>query len=148
MSLFSEDMVSLDLRSTTAEGAIRELAALIEAQGRLNDADTYVAAVLAREAVGPTGMEMGIAIPHGKSPAVAEAAVAVGRSPGIDFGASDGTEARMIFLIAAPDNEENVHLKILAQLARRLIHEEFRTRLEEAATPDAVIGVIDQEVTL
>lgn len=94
-------------------------------------------------------MESGIAIPHGKTSAVARPSLAFGRSArGLDFGAGDGTPSDLIFLIAAPKGEDDLHLRVLSRIARKLIHESFRTALREAATPQAVVTIIEQEVEL
>jgi fructose-specific phosphotransferase system IIA component len=119
-------------------------------EGRLSDPDSYVQAVLAREEeTGGTGMESGIAIPHAKSAGVARPAIAFARSSrGLDFGAEDGTPADLVFLIAAPEGADELHVKMLSRLARRLVHEQFRARLRQAATPDEVVAVIREEVEL
>ena len=105
---------------------------------------------MAREQeTGGTGMESGIAIPHAKSPAVVRPSVAFGRSEaGVDFGAEDGSSADLIFLIAAPEGADDLHVRVLSRLARRLIHEEFRTALRDAGSPEAVYDVIRKEVQL
>jgi fructose-specific phosphotransferase system IIA component len=143
-------LVSTDLAASDAAGAVDELAALLEADGRVTDRAGFVAAVLAREEeTGGTGMESGIAIPHGKSPAVVRPSVAFGRSvSGIDFGAEDDTKADLIFLIAAPEGQDDLHVTLLSRLARRLIHEQFRTALREAQTSEEVVAVIKKEVAL
>lgn len=143
-------LVSTDLAATDAAGAVDELTELLEADGRVTDRATYVGAVLAREQeTGGTGMESGIAIPHAKSSAVTRPSVAFGRSAtGVDFGAEDGTKSDLIFLIAAPEGEDDLHVTLLSRLARRLIHEQFRTALRNAETPEAVFAVIKKEVEL
>lgn len=148
--LTSSALVTLELAADDRRAAIEELAALMEAQGRVNDRAAYVDAVWAREEeTGGTGMESGIAIPHAKSPAVVQPSLAFARSDaGIEFGAEDGTKADLIFLIAAPEGADELHVKVLSRLARRLIHEEFRTALRQAATPEAVIDLMRQEVQL
>jgi mannitol/fructose-specific phosphotransferase system IIA component (Ntr-type) len=94
-------------------------------------------------------MESGIAIPHAKSPSVTRASVAFGRSAsGVDFGAEDGTPADLVFLIAAPEGADDLHVRVLSRLARRLIHESFRTALREADSSAAVVDIIHQEVEL
>ena len=144
------ELVSIELSATTAREAVDELAGLLEAAGRVTDRAAFVEAVMAREEeTGGTGMESGIAIPHGKSPAVERASVAFGRSStGIDFGAEDGTGADLIFLIAAPEGEDDLHVTLLSRLARKLIHQQFRTSLREADSADAVFATIKQEVEL
>jgi fructose-specific phosphotransferase system IIA component len=146
----SAALVSTDLAAADAAGAVEELTALLEADGRVIDRAGFVEAVLAREEeTGGTGMESGIAIPHAKSPAVVRPSVAFGRSvTGIDFGAEDDTKADLIFLIAAPEGEDDLHVTLLSRLARRLIHEQFRTLLREAETSEEVVAVIKKEVAL
>ncbi len=148
--LTSPSLVSVRLAATERRAAIEELAKLLEADGRVGDVPAYVDAVWAREQeTGGTGMESGIAIPHAKSPAVLRASVAFGHSQaGVDFGAEDGSPADLIFLIAAPEGADDLHVRVLSRLARRLIHEGFRTALREAASPEAVYDVIRKEVQL
>lgn len=143
-------LIDVDLKSTDAAGAIRDLAALMEAEGRVTDRSAFVDVVLAREKeTGGTGMESGIAIPHGKSSAVTRASVAFGRSAvGVDFGAEDGTPADLIFLIAAPEGQDDLHVTLLSRLARKLIHQDFRTALREADSPEAVFATVKREVQL
>ncbi len=148
--LITTDLVTTDLVATDTRAGIDELARLLGADGRLTDRDAFVATVWAREEeTGGTGMESGIAIPHGKSSAVARASLAFGRSSaGLDFGAEDGTPADLIFLIAAPEGEDDLHVRVLSRIARKLIHESFRTSLREADGPDAVVAIIEREVEL
>ena len=128
----SAELVTLDLKASDRWEAIDALAELLDSDGRLADRDDYVRAVRAREEeTGGTAMEMGIAIPHAKSAGVERAGVAFGRlREPLDFGAAD---ADLVFLIAAPEGEHNLHVTVLSQLARRLVHERFRTALREAA---------------
>lgn len=148
--LTGPSLMTVDLAATERRAAIEELARLLAADGRVTDVETYVDAVWAREEeTGGTGMESGIAIPHGKSPAVARASVAFGRSAeGVDFGAEDGSPADLIFLIAAPEGADDLHVRVLSRLARRLIHEEFRSALREADSPEAVFDIVRKEVEL
>jgi fructose-specific phosphotransferase system IIA component len=148
--LTNPSLVSVSLAATERRAAIEELAKLLEADERVTDVSAYVDAVWAREEeTGGTGMESGIAIPHAKSPAVLRPSVAFGRSDvGVDFGAEDGSAADLIFLIAAPEGADDLHVRVLSRLARRLIHEGFRTALREAGSPEAVYDVIRKEVEL
>jgi fructose-specific phosphotransferase system IIA component len=144
------ELVTTQLTATDAAGAITELAGLLADQQRVTDRDGYVKAVMAREEeTGGTGMESGVAIPHAKSAAVARPSVAFGRSSeGVFFGAEDGSNADLIFLIAAPEGADDAHVTMLSKLARRLIHESFRNKLREAADPQAVFDTIKSEVKL
>lgn len=144
------ELMTTELTATDARGAIDELTQLLERAGRVQDREGFVATVMAREEeTGGTGMESGIAIPHGKSSAVARASVAFGRSAdGVDFGAEDGTPADLIFLIAAPEGQDDLHVTLLSRLARKLIHQDFRDALRQAGSPEAVFQTIKQEVQL
>ncbi len=104
-------------------------------------------AVWAREQeTGGTGMESGVAIPHAKHPGVTQASVAVGRAPaGVDFGADDAP-ADLIFLIAAPAGADDVHVTVLSKLARRLVHESFRTALRQAPSAEAVVTILKEQI--
>lgn len=148
--LMNPSLVSVSLAATERRAAIEEIAELLEADGRVSDIPAYVDAVWAREQeTGGTGMESGIAIPHAKSAAVVRPSVAFGRSEaGVDFGAEDGSRADLIFLIAAPEGADDLHVRVLSRLARRLIHEEFRKALRDAGSPEAVYEVIRREVEL
>ena len=141
------NLVALDLEVADRWAAIDALADLLNADGRLSDQSTYVEAVRKREEdTGGTAMEMGIAIPHAKSSGVTQAGVAFLRTrEPIDFG---DEKADLIFLIAAPEGEHNIHVTVLSQLARRLVHERFRGALRSATTPEEVVDLMRQEVKL
>ena len=141
------NLVALDLEVADRWAAIDALADLLNADGRLGDQSTYVEAVRKREEdTGGTAMEMGIAIPHAKSSGVTQAGVAFLRTrEPIDFG---DEKADLIFLIAAPEGEHNIHVTVLSQLARRLVHGRFRGALRSGATPEEVVDLMRQEVKL
>jgi PTS system fructose-specific IIA component len=142
----STNLVALDLEVTDQWAAIDALADLLDKDGRLSDRDAYAEAVYAREKeTGGTAMEMGIAIPHAKSARVSQAGVAFGRtnSP-LDYG---DEKADLIFLIAAPEGEHDLHVTVLQQLARRLVHESFRTSLREASTPEEVVELMREQIS-
>ena len=142
----STNLVTLDLEVADQWAAIDALADLLDNDGRLSDRDAYADAVYAREKeTGGTAMEMGIAIPHAKSAGVAQAGVAFGRtSKALDYGEE---KADLIFLIAAPEGEHNLHVTVLQQLARRLVHESFRTSLREASTPEEVVVLMREQIS-
>jgi fructose PTS system EIIA component len=142
----STNLVALDLEVTDQWAAIDALADLLDKDGRLSDRDAYAEAVYAREKeTGGTAMEMGIAIPHAKSAGVSQAGVAFGRtSTPLDYGEE---KADLIFLIAAPEGEHNLHVTVLQQLARRLVHESFRTSLREASTPEVVVELMREQIS-
>ncbi|MFD8999324.1 fructose-specific PTS transporter subunit EIIC [Streptomyces abikoensis] len=136
--------VRLDLAAVRKDAAIRELAEVLGGAGQVRDVDALVTAVLAREELGTTGLGEEIAVPHAKTDAVTAPVVGFARSAeGIDWGALDGSKARLIFMIAVPEAlAEDEHLRILALLARKLLDPGFRARLLEAEGEGAVLGVL------
>jgi PTS system fructose-specific IIA component len=144
--LITSDLVALELATSDRDAATRALIDLLVAAGRVTDAEGFHADVRAREAQMATGMPGGIGLPHARSKHVTVPSLAVGRVPGgVDFGAPDGP-ATLIFLIAAPTSGDADHLKILAALARRLVHESFRTSISEAVDAGAVADIVNREV--
>lgn len=146
-SLVSTDLVAVDLVTPDARATIEALADRLAAAGRLTDRDGFVEAVLAREQeTGGTGMESGIAIPHAKHAGVSEPSVVVARlAEGVDFGAADAP-ADLVFLIAAPAGADDAHITVLSKLARRLVHESFRTALRTAPDADAIVTILKGEM--
>ncbi len=142
----STNLVALDLEAGDQWAAIDALADLLDGDGRLSDRDAFVQAVYAREKdTGGTAMGMGIAIPHAKSSGVQTAGVAFGRPKApLAYGEE---EADLIFMIAAPEGEHNLHVTVLQQLARRLVHESFRTSLREASTPEEVVELMREQIS-
>ncbi len=142
-SIFTEQLVDLDVKGDTKADVIASLASLVAAAGRTSDLDALIADVMAREEIMPTGFE-GVAIPHARSAACTQASVVVGRRlEGIDFGADDG-DAKLIFMIVAPADGDDAHLTILAALARRIIDEDFRAALLNANNAAEVVAVLTQ----
>jgi len=146
MHVFSPEIVSVKSASTSKEEVLDELGSLLFASGRISDTEAYLDAVRAREEHFPTGLEGGIAIPHAQSELVIHPSVAVATSElGIDFGADEGP-ATLIFMIAAPVGGENVHLEILAALARKLMHDDFRHSLASLGTSELIAEFLRKEV--
>ena len=146
--LISTALVDLDLDAVAGDkdAAIQHLVHLAHAVGRITDQDQFLADVRARETQMPTGLEGGIGIPHARSYGVSTPTLVFGRSKaGIDFGAADGP-ARIVFLIAAPDDGNQQHLNVLAALARRLVHQSFREALLTADDKKDIVDLVRQEV--
>lgn len=144
--LITADLVDFDVPGADRAEVTAGLARRLVAAGRVTDLDGFLADIRKREEQMPTGIEGGIGIPHARSAFVTEPTLAFGRSAaGVDFGASDGP-ARLIFLIAAPEGGGEEHMTILAQLARRLVHQSFRQSLLDAPDADAVVQLVRQEV--
>ena len=103
-------------------------------------------AVLTREDLMSTGVGNGVAIPHGKTEAVESLVAAFGRCPEpVDYDALDGHPVRLVFLLVGPEDAAGPHIKALSRISRLLSYEEFRTRLNEATTPDEILAAITEE---
>lgn len=142
----------LDKRSISLNGApkskgeaLDQVVALMAESGKINDEEAYRKQVYAREEESTTGIGEGIAIPHGKCDAVDRpglAAMVV--KDGVDFDALDGEPVTLIFLIAAPNTEDNVHLDVLSKLSVLMMDEEFSDSLRNAKSPDEFLEIIDK----
>jgi PTS system fructose-specific IIA component len=144
--LLTEDTIRMELDAQRKEECIEKLAATLGELDILSDQRSFVNAVLERETLGTTGIGFGIAIPHGKSSAVKRPSIAFARLKApIDWQSLDDQPVTMVFLIAVPEESANEHLQILASLSRKLIHEEFRDRLANAANVQDVLDILRQE---
>lgn len=147
--LISEDTIIVSLKSNTKDEVIDELATALNEADKLNDLETYITAIHEREALGSTGVGFGIAIPHAKTKAVKEPALAYGfHKEGIDYEALDGEVSQLFFMIAAPEGEANLHLQTLAKLSRKLMNDEFRESLKQLNDKTSIkdqLSLIDKE---
>lgn len=137
---------SINLNGTPAgkTEALNQCIDLMAKSGKIADVETYRKGVFAREEEGTTGIGMGIAIPHCKSDAVTKAGLAaMVVKDGVDFESLDGTSAKIIFLIAAPNTEDNVHLQVLSKLSVMLMDEQFTNSLINAGSVDEFLNIID-----
>ena len=137
---------SINLNGTPAgkTEALNQCIDLMAKSGKIADVETYRKGVFAREEEGTTGIGMGIAIPHCKSDAVTKAGLAaMVVKDGVDFESLDGTPAKIIFLIAAPNTEDNVHLQVLSKFSVMLMDEQFTNSLINAGSVDEFLNIID-----
>ena len=126
--------------------AIDKLIALHEAVGNLNDAAAFKTAILEREAKGSTAIGNGIAVPHGKSAAVAKAGlVGITCPDGVDYKALDGKNSDLLFMIAAPEGGADTHLEVLSKLMTMLMDASFCKKLVAAKSVDEFLGLIDEK---
>ena len=138
---------SINLNGTPAgkTEALNQCIDLMAKSGKIADVEKYRKGVFAREEEGTTGIGMGIAIPHCKSDAVTKAGLAaMVVKDGVDFESLDGTPAKIIFLIAAPNTEDNVHLDVLSKLSVLMMDEDFSESLRNAKTVDEFLNIIDK----
>ncbi|MDX5324379.1 MAG: fructose-specific PTS transporter subunit EIIC, partial [Exiguobacterium sp.] len=143
--LLKKDTIQLNLGSRTKADVIEELVDVLDRAGKLSDRNGYRDAILAREAQSTTGLGEGIAIPHAKTKAVKEPAIAFGRSEGIDYEALDGQDSRLFFMIAAGEHANNEHLETLSKLSVFLMDPNFQERLYAATSADDVIRAIEEK---
>ncbi len=142
--LLKKEGVKLGVVAASQDEAIDVLVDLQCGIGAVADRDRYKQAVLAREAEFSTAVGEGVAIPHAKTDAVSEPGlVAITVPGGVDWKAPDGKPSDLIFLIAAPDTQANVHLEVLAKLSALLMHPEFSAALRAATSVDEFLAAID-----
>ena len=142
--LLSKDAIKLNGIANSKQDAINKLVDLMAKNGNLTDKEKYKQVVLKREEEGSTGIGEGIAIPHGKTDAVSKPGLsAMVINDGVEFDSLDGQPAKLLFLIAAPNTKDNVHLDVLSRLSTLLMDTEFRKSLMEAKTPEEFLRCID-----
>lgn len=145
IDLLDKRSISLNAAPKSKSEALDQAVELMAKSGKIKDVESYRKQVYAREEESTTGIGEGIAIPHGKSDAVVKpglAAMVV--KDGVDFDSLDGEPANLIFLIAAPNTEDNVHLDVLSKLSVLLMNEEFTAALKNAKSPEEFLKLIDQ----
>ena len=125
---------------------VKSSIAILKAAGRITAEDQVYDAVLAREALGSTGLEKGIAVPHAKSDAVTELTMAIGIAPGgVDFEAMDGEPSRLFFLMLAPPDQSGPHIEALAEIARMTRSTAFCRALTSSVSADEVVDLFREE---
>ena len=146
--LLSVQSIELGGKPGNKTEVLNHMVDLMANGGNIADVETYRKGVFAREEEGTTGIGMGIAIPHCKSDAVkAPGLAAMTIKEGTDFESLDGTPAKIIFLIAAPNTSDNVHLQVLSKLSVMLMDESFTNSLVNASSVEEFLSIIDKEET-
>lgn len=145
-SLLSEELIKLNLESDNKEDAINELIDILANAGKVSDREEFKEVIFAREAQSSTGVGKGIAIPHGKSDVVTEPSIAFSKADeGIDFDSLDEQPANLFFMIAVPEDAAKDHLKVLSQLSRKLMHDDFREALLTAKDEKEILEIIQEQ---
>ena len=143
--LLSEKTIALNVKSSSKEDVIKQAVKLISNSGVVSDVAVYEKGVFAREEESTTGIGEGIAIPHCKNDVVKAPALAAMVIPeGVDYASLDGEKVNLLFLIAAPNSEDNVHLEVLARLSEMLMNEDFKNKLVAAKNKKEFLKVIDE----
>ena len=148
MDFLSEKAATVNLKATNKEGIIKELIDLLIEAGEIEPKakDKLVKTILAREALGSTGIGQGVAIPHGKCDCVSKLIAAFGISQkGIDYDSLEGEPAYIFFLLVAAADTAGPHLKALARISRLLKDKFFRDRLRQAGDEKMIIKIIKEE---
>ena len=143
--LLDKRSISLAGTPKTKSEALDQIIDLMVKSGKINDREAYRAQVYAREEESTTGIGEGIAIPHGKCDAVDKPGLAaMVIRDGVEFDALDGMPVTLMFLIAAPNTEDNVHLDVLSKLSVLMMDEDFANNLRNAGSVDEFLEIIDK----
>ena len=143
--LLTKDSISIGISLQNKSDAIDTAVGLMNNLNNLKDLEEFKRQVYIREEKGSTGVGEGVAIPHGKSSVVTKPGLAAMTIPdGVEFESLDGNPVNLLFLIAAPDNDSNVHLEILATLSKLLMDDKFIKSLVEAKSKEEFLEIIDK----
>ena len=143
--LISKDSIDLNVEASSKEEILKKAVELMNQNGNILDKVAYLKLVMKREEEGSTGIGEEIAIPHGKGDSISAPGLAAMVIPnGVDFESLDGKPVKLLFLIAAPNTEENVHLEVLSRLSTLLMDEKFRKQLLQAKSKEEFLTIIDQ----
>jgi PTS system nitrogen regulatory IIA component len=144
--ILSKETLVMRLRSTDKDGAIEELVDVLVTSGKIKDRKAALKAVMEREKKMSTGLQNGIAIPHGKTDTIDALIAALGICPeGIPFESLDGQPARIILLTVSPASRTGPHIQFLADISRVLHSEQTRQRVLDAKTEDEVLDLLSGE---
>jgi mannitol/fructose-specific phosphotransferase system IIA component (Ntr-type) len=142
----SRETVLMELKSSTKEAIIEEMIDLLMAAGKIKDVKDRkeaLKAVLDRERKMSTGMQNGIAIPHGKTDRVDSLVAAIAlKKEGVDFGALDNLPSRIFIMTLSPDTRTGPHIQFLAEISRQLSDASVRERILAATTPDEILTIL------
>ncbi|WP_252232263.1 fructose-specific PTS transporter subunit EIIC [Clostridium sp. ZBS15] len=146
VDLLKKQGIELNFNPSSKDECIEKLVNLMDKTGNLNNKEEYKKAIIAREAQSTTGIGDGIAIPHGKTNAVKKASLAAAVCKnGVDYDSLDGSLAKLFFMIAVPDNSDNLHLEVLARLSTILMDEKFKDSLIDCKDKDQFLKLIDEK---
>ncbi len=143
--LIKKDAISLNVEASKKEEIIQKAVDLMSNNGNINNKEEYLKLVMKREEEGSTGIGEEIAIPHGKGDCISAPGIAAMVIPnGADFDSLDGKPIKLLFLIAAPETKDNIHLEVLSRLSTLLMDEKFKNKLLHAKSKDEFLEIIDQ----
>ncbi len=146
VDILSEETIKVPLENKEKKAIIEELVDVLKAKEKIDDREKVLKAILDREAVMSTGIGDGVAIPHGKSDGAPNLVAALGIAPEpVDFEAIDNKPVQIIWLLIGPPGKTGPHLKALSRISRLMHKKEFRERLIQAGSPEAVLSEIQKE---
>lgn len=144
INLVNEENIKVPLESKDKPSVIRELIQILKDAGEISDFDAVLKAIQDRELKGSTGLNDGIAVPHGKTGAVSTLKLAIGISPdGIAFDSLDGKPSNLFFLLVAPPGMSGPHVVALAEIAKIASSKSFCKALVSAGSPQEVIELME-----
>ena len=146
VDLISEEVVKVPLISDTKPAVLEELVHVLVDAGKVSDFNTGLAAIHEREDKQSTGLEMGIAVPHGKTDSVKSLVVAVGiKKEGIEFNSLDGQPAKLFFMLIAPPNQPGPHVEALAEIAKLSRSQAFCSALINTGSANEVVELLRED---
>lgn len=142
--LIRKDSIDLKVEASTKEEILKKAVELMHQNGNIVNQEEYLKLVIKREEEGSTGIGEEIAIPHGKGECISAPGLAAMVIPnGVEFQSLDGKPVKLLFLIAAPETKDNVHLEVLSRLSTLLMDEKFKKELLQAKTKDEFLNIIN-----
>lgn len=145
LDILSPECIKAPLAATEKRGIIDELVDLLAAASKVTDPAAVKESVWLREQARSTGIGMGLAIPHGKSPGVASLAMAIGKpAQPVDFQAIDGRPVKLVILLASPPDRASDHIQALARLSRLMTMEAFREAIYAAGSATEIFDLLRQ----
>jgi mannitol/fructose-specific phosphotransferase system IIA component (Ntr-type) len=141
--ILTMDSILPELKAGTKQGVIEEIVAFMASAGKFSDTSAAVQAVLTREAKMSTGMQNGIAIPHGKTDAVGQLVAAIGiHRAGVNFDAMDKKPSHIFILTLSPENRAGPHIQFLAEISKVMSRPDLREKLLGAASADEMLNLL------
>ena len=141
--LLNRDNILLELKSEEKVEIIEELVDLLVKAGKVQNKQAALQVVLEREKKMSTGLEQGIAVPHGKTDSVKELVVALAlKMEGVDFASIDDRPSRIFIMTISPASHSGPHIQFLAEISRLLNHEDIRNEILKSESPDQVIKAL------
>lgn len=143
--LYEEETIKMELHGKNKTEVIAEMADVLAEANKISNKEVFITEIFERENQTSTGLGNGVAIPHAKSSVVNEPSIAIGISrEGFDFEAHDDEKCHLVFMIAAKDDDDNIHLENLATLSKKLIHQEIIDALKNAQNAQEVLSILGE----